>query len=158
MRRAVSLAICSFCFCVFFFIPSLMFCFIFSFLLLFNYAVLFFIKVHPRRFLLKNQELNLIKEGKRSWSWGLRAFFSGCAVTSSWKQAWSEGRSDGPRGEEGGSEGTEETRTFRTRGDSARDASHLCQPYIESGCEHTAHCHSIFFSISNSCDIPIKSK
>ena len=33
--------------------------------------------------------------------------------------------SDGPRGEEGGSGGTEEAGTFQTRGDSAQDANRL---------------------------------
>ena len=35
--------------------------------------------------------------------------------------------SDGPRGEEGGSGGTEEAGTFQTRSDSAQDANRLCR-------------------------------
>ena len=61
MRGVVSLTLCSFGFCVFFFLPSLIFCFISECVPLFNYAELFF-KVHLRKFLLKSQELNLIKK------------------------------------------------------------------------------------------------
>lgn len=54
MRGGVSVVLCSFCLCAFFFLLSLMFCF-------YIYAGLF-CKVYSRKFLLKNEELHLIKE------------------------------------------------------------------------------------------------
>ena len=40
--------------------------------------------------------------------------------------------SDGPRGDEGGSGGTEEAGTFQTRGDSAQDANRLCRLLVRT--------------------------
>ena len=55
MRGGVSVVLCSLCLCAFFFfLLSLMFCF-------YIYAGLF-CKVYSRKFLLKNEELHLIKE------------------------------------------------------------------------------------------------
>ena len=61
MRGVVSLILCSFGFCVFFFYLVWYSVFIFDCVPLFYYAELFF-KVHLRKFLLKSQELNLIKK------------------------------------------------------------------------------------------------
>ena len=58
MRRVVSLVLCSYGFCVFFFFYQFDILFLYY---NFNYAELFF-KVHLRKFLLKSQELNLIKK------------------------------------------------------------------------------------------------
>ena len=78
------------------------------------------------RWALRAPELNSSQRLK-ILVWRSQNFFSECAVTSPRTKAWSEGMSDGPRGEEGGSGGTEEAGTFQTHGHSAQNASPLCR-------------------------------